>query len=117
MITPTPGRVVWYRPDRHAAESGFARPSNHETPLAAFVTYVHGDRMVNLAVFDVNGVIHQRTNVPLRQDGDPVPLNTYSYCEWMPYQKGQAARTEQAEKGNLEKAYGGSLSDLAGGLG
>lgn len=107
MITPTPGRVVWYRPDPHAAESGFARPFNPETPLAAIVAYVHGDRMVNLTVFDANGVPHPRTSVVFFQEGDPV-VPSGSYCEWMPFQKGQAARTEAAEK---------ALMDVSDGLG
>jgi len=29
--------------------------------------------------------------------GDPIPTSGF-YCEWMPYQKGQAAKTEAAEK-------------------
>ncbi|MBF5006826.1 hypothetical protein ISG32_21500 [Diaphorobacter sp. NR2-3-3-1] len=46
---------------------------------------------------DANGNAHSRTSVPLVQDGDSCPANGY-YCEWMPYQKGQAAKTEAAEK-------------------
>lgn len=95
MITPTPGRVVWFRPDLQAAEAGFARPFDGQ-PLAAIVAYVHSDRTVNLCVYDVNGVPHPRARVPLRQSEDPVP-GSGSYCEWMPYQMGQAARAEAAE--------------------
>lgn len=92
MIKPTIGRVVWFHPSSHSAESGFAPTSI----CAAIVAHVHSDTCVNLAVFDGNGVSHSKTSVPLYQDGDPVPDAGY-YCEWMPYQKGQAAKTEAAE--------------------
>jgi len=86
MIVPTVGRVVWYRTHGGAPEQ------------AAIVCKVHGDRMVNLAVFDQDGHTHALTSVKLVQEGDPVPDDSWGYCEWMPYQKGQAAKTEQLEK-------------------
>lgn len=84
MIKPTVGRVVWYRPE------GPDGPTQ-----AALVAFVHSDSMVNLAVFDNNGCHSSRTSVPLVHDGAPIPVG--SYCEWMPYQKGQAAKTEAVE--------------------
>jgi hypothetical protein len=60
------------------------------------VTHVWNDRMVNLAVFDSNGVAHSKTSVPLLQDDDPKPEHGF-FCEWMPFQKGQAAKTEALE--------------------
>lgn len=93
MIQPTVGRVVWFYPTPNGAESGFARGSQ---PHAAIVAYVHGDRMVNLTVFDANGNAHSMTSVPLRQPKDERPGGMF--CEWMPYQKGQAAKTEELEK-------------------
>jgi hypothetical protein len=87
MISPTPGRIVWYRPASH--ESIIAHGSD---PLAAMVVAVWHDRMVNLTVWDANGCQHSRTSVQLLQDGDV--SHGGSYCEWMPYQKGQAAKAE-----------------------
>jgi hypothetical protein len=46
---------------------------------------------VNLAVFDSNGVSHSRTSVQLVQAGEDKPEHGY-FCEWMPYQVGQAAK-------------------------
>lgn len=89
MISPTPGRVVWVR---NASDRALHQ---EDQPLAALVTYVHSDREVNLAVFDVTGAQHGVSNVQLVQDGDPVPEGIYA--EWMPYQKGQAAKTEALE--------------------
>jgi Phage protein (N4 Gp49/phage Sf6 gene 66) family len=56
--------------------------------------------MVNLMVINPNGHCDVRTSVSLRQDGDPEPQG--SYCEWMPYQKGQAAKAETLE--NLQQS-------------
>lgn len=92
MIVPSVGRVIWY----HAGQEplGFSNPQ--PAVCAAIVAYVHSDSMVNLTVFDAVGIAHGRTSVPLVQDGDTVP--SFPYCEWMPYQKGQAAKTEMFEK-------------------
>jgi hypothetical protein len=92
IIKPTVGRVVLFHPASNSAESGFASPNKGE-PLAAIVARVWNDVCVNLAVFDANGACHSRTSVRLVQDGEKAPENGY-YCEWMPYQKGQAAKAE-----------------------
>lgn len=84
-ITPTIGRVVWYFDDELTPE-----------PRAGIVAFVHSPSLVNLAVFNANGENIGRTSVPLVQDGDPHPAG--HRCEWMPYQKGQAAKTEALEK-------------------
>lgn len=91
MIVPTTGRVVHFRPN---GSFGFAH--TEEQPLAAHVCHVHHDRMVNLMVIDSNGIPHGVTSVTLLQDADVAPETGY-YCEWMDYQKGQAAKTEAAE--------------------
>jgi hypothetical protein len=91
MINPTIGRIVWY-----TGGAGDAPTLTTAQPAAAIVTYVWGDRMVNLAVFDSNGSHVGRTSVKLLQDGDERPAGG-PYCEWMPFQKGQAAKTEELE--------------------
>ena len=88
MIEPTVGRIVWYHPGPTGVH-------------AAIITHVHGDDCVNLVIFDANGVPYQRTSVTLLQGEKPEWL-TENYAEWMPYQKGQAAKTEQL-KAALEK--------------
>jgi len=78
MIKPTVGRVVWFH------------PTETETN-AAMVTHVWGDEMVNLVVFDSNGVPRGETSVWLWQgEGATIPKPTVRYCEWMPFQIGQA---------------------------
>jgi len=89
MITPTVGRVVWYYDPNL---SGQVRVG----PLAAVIAFVHSDSLVNLMVIGTSGISMSRASVPLLQDGDPVPDS--NYCEWMPYQKGQAAKVEALEK-------------------
>jgi hypothetical protein len=86
IISPTPGRVVWYTP---TASEGLARIG--DAPLAAIVTGVWSDTCVNLAVFDANGNSHSRTSVLLLQEGNPRPGGGY-FAEWMPYQIGQAKK-------------------------
>lgn len=92
MIKPSIGRVVWYHPA--AAERIPGQPNDQ--PLAAHVTYVWGDRMVNLMAITPNGTPFGVTSVTLVQDGDASPIERY--CEWMPFQKGQAAKAEELEK-------------------
>lgn len=99
MIKPTVGRVVWYWPSPKEHIVG----NDGGQPLAALVAHVWSDTCVNLAVFDANGCGHSRTSVLLHQDGNPRP--GAGFCEWMPYQKGQAAKTEA-----LEAALDGAAS-------
>ena len=85
MIKPSVGRVVWYYEDPGQTQ-----------PFAAIIAYVHSDTRVNLSVFDADGRQYASTGVQLLQDGqDTVP---YPFCKWMPYQVGQAAKTEELEK-------------------
>jgi hypothetical protein len=86
MIKPSIGRVVWYRPKDYPVSA---------QPLAALVVFVWNDSMVNLVVFDQNGMGKPKLSITLRQDGDEIPNE--SYCEWMPYQIGQAAKTAELE--------------------
>jgi len=91
MIQPTPGRMVWYMP---GAERG---PSDGDDVFAAVVTRVWNDRLVNLTVFKPDGNTHPRTNVKLLQDDDMEDFLGQPHAQWMPYQKGQAAKTEALE--------------------
>lgn len=90
IITPTPGRVVWFYPAEH---DGIGRLGGQ--PLAAIVAGVHNDRLVNLAVFDAYGNTQQRSNVPLVQPSDANRPAGGAWAEWMPYQIGQAAKTQE----------------------
>lgn len=84
MIEPTVGRVVWV----------FKREQTSQ-PEVAFITYVHGDRCINAAGFDANGDPFKLAWLTLLQEGDE-PLRAV-HATWMPYQKGQAAKTEALE--------------------
>lgn len=92
-ILPTVGRVVWFydqkrRPGFHANTDG--------APYAAIIAAVCSDSIVNLTVFDAAGTATGRVGVPLSHDGGR-PAGADYWCEWMPYQKGQAAKTEALE--------------------
>ena len=97
MIQPTVGRVVWFTPPV-ADDPRF----DVKQPLAGIVAYVWNDRMVNLTVCLPNGEITGVTSVTLLQDDDQKP-EYGRFAAWMPYQKGQAARTEAAEAATKPK--------------
>jgi hypothetical protein len=76
-IKLAPGQPVWFHKDaQDPIEAGGAQP------LAAIVTYVWSDRMVNLVVFDANGHSHSRTSMVLLQEGDTLPVG--GYCTLVP---------------------------------
>jgi hypothetical protein len=85
VIKPTVGRVVYYYPARGTTEQ------------AAIVAAVLSDDHVNLGVFNADGRQQPERGVKLVQ-GDEKPPETGHYCTWMPFQLGQAAKTEAAEK-------------------
>ena len=91
MIKPTVGRVVdfWPQKEPDAAKA--------EQPNAALIVDVWGDRMVNLVVFDSNGIPRGETSVTLLQDDD-VPNAYGRFASWMPYQKGQANPSPERRK-------------------
>jgi hypothetical protein len=89
MIEPTVGRVVWFWP---ASTKGKADGGQ---PLAATIAYVHSNTCVNLTVHDRDGDTYALTSQTLWHGDGESP--DYPHCEWMPYQKGQAAKVEQLE--------------------
>jgi hypothetical protein len=95
MIQPTVGRVVWFYK--------WVDGQGHKGPMAAHVAFVHSPQMVNLMVIDEQGVPRSQTSVTLNHDeSGAVPES--DYCAWMPYQKGQAAKTESLEAKLGEKS-------------
>jgi len=89
MITPTPGRVMWFWPEA-------TRRETH--PLAAMVAYVHNDNMVNLSVLSTDGAPFPACSIAIVQDGSPYVVGDQPYAEWMPYQIGQAKKHEEETK-------------------
>lgn len=76
MIRPTQGRIVWY----HVGER-----------WPAMIVKVHDDRRVDVKVFTSDNIFTDH-GVLLRQPDDPEPKQPHA--EWMDYQVGQAAKTE-----------------------
>ena len=97
MIQPTVGRIVWYHPN--LSDPGGIVPG---TVQAAIIAHVWNDSCVNLGVFDPDGLPYSRTSVYLQQD-EGVD-QSLPYATWMPYQKGQAVKTEE-----LEAKRGGTI--------
>lgn len=91
IIRPTPGRIVWIFGWRPAS----GEPGDDSQPLAAIVTYVHNDRLINVAAFEPNGHHRPLKNVRLWQPGE-ADSDGGAHAEWMPYQIGQAAKQASA---------------------
>lgn len=90
MISPTVGRVVWYYP---------AGKPHTDQPYAATVAFVHDDNCINVGGFDMNGHPFADEKVLLVQGEDSYGNPSGgSWACWMPYQKGQAAKTDALEK-------------------
>ena len=114
-IEPTPGRIVWYF---DAMPGGINRPDAMEAhmrttqPMAAVIAFVHpcgpGGWRINISRLSRDGIAIPMTDVPLVQNEMDRPLHG-GWCEWMPYQKGQAAKTEALEA----KVSGGAVEPVA----
>lgn len=89
MIKPSIGRIMWYWPEKEHRE---------DQPWAAIVTYVRGDNMVNLAVWNSDSHGQPKHSVPVVQEGSPYTAGDSPYVEWMPYQIGQAKKHEAEDK-------------------
>ena len=96
MIKPTIGRVVWVQ-NRYGS-------TDTSQPEPALISYVWSDTMINVGGFDHNGMPFNSTSLRLRQDDEDAPQG--AYAEWMPYQKGQAAKTETLEIAAAARAAG-----------
>lgn len=94
MIKPGVGRVVHFWPGPQASQ---LLQSSDGQPLAAIIAHVWTDRLINVMVINTRGITVGVERVVLLQDDDQGPKGKVSYCEWMDYQKGQAAKTEQLE--------------------
>lgn len=87
MIIPTVGRIVWVIRPRDSMDI--------KQPEAALVTYVHSDRLINVAGYNANGTPFSLTSLILVQEGEAKPEGNFA-C-WMPYQQGQAKRDKERD--------------------
>ncbi len=103
LIPPVIGRMVHVY-----AQPGIMVCADHQTtprnlivreghPLAGQICYVWSDRMVNVRVIDHDGHAFGLTSVRLLQEGDE-PSGEPMFATWMPFQIGQAAKTEQLQE-------------------
>lgn len=108
-ISPTIGRKVWFHPGK--ADRGMETITKTE-PMDASVVYVWSDTLVNLAVWDHYGNIWARSSVRLVQPGDAASGDE-AWCEWMPYQIGQAERHATQDVGAGQVAQADSASTVS----
>lgn len=87
-IVPTLGRVMWFVPfEDFQHHSGVKLYKGQR--YTAHVCFVHGENSVNVMVIDSSGKSYGMTCVHVKQADAPEPKGI-DYCEWMPYQVGQA---------------------------
>jgi hypothetical protein len=105
LMVPTVGRKVWYTPSAYdkSGPGGIQTVGTPPQPVDATVIAAWNDRCVNLHIVDAQGRTHTRTSVKLLQDDDAPPTDSQGntlggYAEWMPYQKGQAAKDAVPEQ-------------------
>lgn len=94
-IDPTVGRVLHYH---EAIDDARLEHIDKTKPLAAIISEVRSDGLLNLMVVAQDGHPVGRMRVRLFQDGEEIVQPELGYAVWMPYQKGQAAKTEEVEK-------------------
>lgn len=82
-MLPTVGRVVYYK------SLGSPNGEFQSTDRAAIITQVLSDVRVSLCILNPNGMYF---NQDVDQGQGP------GQWDWMPFQKGQAAKTEELEK-------------------
>jgi hypothetical protein len=104
LIKATVGRIVWYGGDKYFQVV-------EGEPLAAIIAKVNDDSTVNLTVFDGDGSVHGRQNIPLLQGSDKLTPDE-PFCTWMPYQVGQAAKNEELERQLKTSAAGESIGGV-----
>lgn len=100
MIQPTIGRVLWVT--REASR-------DKTQPEVGFVTFVHGERTVNVTGFAKTGEHFHVDNCTLVQDDTDVLTIKGDYAEWMPYQI-QAAKYVNPQSGALKDTSEQKLS-------
>lgn len=93
-IEPVNGRIVRFHPGPDID----VIQNDQTQPLAAIVTHVHMDGTINITVFPSFGDTGSLTSLTLRQPGDIAPSDGKGYCDWMPYQVGQAKKTDELAK-------------------
>jgi hypothetical protein len=97
MIIPTVGRVLWF----YQYVEGY----QHKGPLAAIIACVIKEDEVNLMVIGQDGNPRAQINVPLIQGHEDGAVPGCDFCEWMPCQLGQQAKTEDLEE-KLKESIG-----------
>lgn len=97
IMKPTIGRVVFY--NRYGTPGG----EHKSEESAAIITKVHNDSCVDLCVLNPSGIHFNQKVIQGDQPG---------HWEWMPYQKGQAQKTEELE----EKLQSGKVGCTTGAI-
>lgn len=94
-MTPTVGRLVYYV--AYGTPGGEYKAGAER---AAVITQVNADGTVGLCILNPTGMFF---TVSVKNDQDGKAPGTW---HWMPYQVGQAAKTEAAEKALADKVAG-----------
>lgn len=94
MITPTVGRIVYYKPHE------YERQDDNDQPYMANIVRVHSDDKIAVLVTNDRGMQGFHPSITLAQDREP----REGECYWMPFQVGQARK--DADKAAEKKRPG-----------
>lgn len=115
VAEPTIGRIV-YVFDKVGRSPDTLRPVPAGKPLAAIVADVlaPGSLTINAGVFNHDGTTGPLGGVPHISEGYEYNNRGAQYVwDWMPFQKGQASKTEELER-RLKGAIGGPTTGMSG---
>jgi hypothetical protein len=101
MIEPTIGRIVWIY--GRGCDEGDEPTQPTDKPEAAMIADCWQQKGTGRWHLNVGGLDHEgrfftETHVPLVQEFTRPATNDRPFATWMPFQKGQAAKTEALEK-------------------
>ena len=105
------GRGIWFWPNG-------SNSKHDEQACAAIVTFLHSDRLVNIAYFTPAGEVRSRENVVAMQPGDQWPADGSAFVCFVPAQAAQMIEVpDEAPAAANEVHAGAGQGDVEVGAG
>ena len=92
------GRGIWFWPNG-------SNSKHDEQACAAIVTFLHSDRLVNIAYFTPAGEVRSRENVVAMQPGDQWPADGSAFVCFVPAQAAQVIEVPDEAPAAANEVY------------